>query len=311
MTTMSKFIDIHKAILKDAGDLYLETGSKLPNHHLNIFNPADGQGYTEIYDFERLCVGKGRYWLDHPIQLNGNRKMFSLGITLLLSGTHKLKNNQINQEYIFESPTLILRKGVLGSQTIYLQEKKQMSLITLDFDERLLTTLEPSKSDNPLIHFFLDNDSPEIKAIDIPHKDVLHHAQYLLNLPTAKTMLDLLHLEGATLELMSLLLQKNNKEDKISPPIKKAIQILETNFEEKITIRYLSKQVGMNECYLKRLFKETTGHTIGNYLLNIRMKYAQILLKEGASIESVTNKIGYSSSQYFKRIYEEYYGYQP
>lgn len=60
MTTMSKFIDIHKAILKDAGDLYLETGSKLPNHHLNIFNPADGQGYTEIYDFERLCVGKGR-----------------------------------------------------------------------------------------------------------------------------------------------------------------------------------------------------------------------------------------------------------
>ncbi|WON81673.1 helix-turn-helix transcriptional regulator [Acinetobacter sp. UGAL515B_02] len=65
----------------------------------------------------------------------------------------------------------------------------------------------------------------------------------------------------------------------------------------------------MNECDLKRLFKEYTGKTIGHYLLEIRMKHAQILLKEGVSVENVANQIGYSSAQYFKQIFERHFGY--
>lgn len=308
---MSKFIDSHKAVLKQVGNLYLDTYSNLPNHHLNLCNPSDGQGYTELYDFDRLCVGKGQYWLNHPLQMSANRQMYSLGLTILLSGTHHIKNHQTNQEYEFQSPTIILRKGMLGLQTIYLQEHTQMSLITLDFDESLLKRLEPSSTENDLIRFFLDGESPAIKTVHIPHKDILHHAQYMLNLPLAKNMVDLLHLEGAALELLSLLLQKNTEEEIIAPPIQKAISILESQFDQKITIRHLSKQVGINECDLKRLFKKNTGQTIGHFLLKTRMKYAQSLLKKGVSTEHVANQIGYSSAQYFKRIFEQHFGYMP
>ncbi|MFT4020494.1 MAG: AraC family transcriptional regulator [Acinetobacter sp.] len=308
---MSKFIDSHKAALQQAGNLYLDTCSNLPNHHLNLCNPSDGQGYSELYDFDRLCVGKGQYWLNHPLQMSANRQTYSLGLTILLSGTHRLKNHQTNQEYEFHSPMIILRKGVLGLQTIYLQEHTQMSLISLDFDESLLKRLEPSSTDNDLIRFFLDRSSPAIQTIHIPCKDILHQAQYILNLPLAKNMVDLLHLEGATLELLSLLLQKTAEEESVARPIQKAISILETQFDQKITIRHLSKQVGMNECDLKRLFKQNTGQTIGHFLLKTRMKYAQSLLKQGVSIELVANQIGYSSAQYFKRIFEQHFGYIP
>lgn len=308
---MSKFIDSHKAVLKQVGNLYLDTYSNLPNYHLNLCNPSNGQGYTELYDFDRLCVGKGQYWLNHSLKMSANRQMYSFGLTILLSGTHHIKNHQINQEYEFQSPTIILRKGILGLQTIYLQERTQMSLITLDFDEILLRKLESSATKSDLIRFFLDGESTTIKTLYTPHKNILHYAQYILNLPFAKNTVDLMHLEGAALELLSLLLQENIEQEIIAPPIQKAISILESQFDQKITIRHLSKQVGINECDLKRLFKKNTGQTIGNFLLMTRMKYAQSLLKKGMPTEHVANQIGYSSAQYFKRIFEEHFGYMP
>lgn len=308
MNRMSKFIDAHKEILKNTGDLYFETHSNLPNHYLNFFNPNDGKGFTELYDFDRLCVGKGKYWLKHPVQMQGNRQHYNIGFTILLSGTHHITNESTHQTYIFNSPKILLRRGILGSQTLYLKEHTPTSLISLDFDESLLDLIEPS---NEFVQFFLDDNTPQIKALDIPDKDIHHHAQYLFNLPTAKNMLDLLHVEGASLELLSLLLQKKKQDTAPIPVIQHAISILETQFDQKLTIRYLSKQVGINECYLKRLFKQTTGHTIGKYLLNTRMQYAQSLLKQGLVVEHVANQIGYSNAQYFKQIFAQHYGYQP
>lgn len=306
---MSIYIDSHKAVLKQVGDIFLDMYSPLPNHHLNHFNPSDGDGYSEIYDFGKLCVGKGKYWVDRPLKMSAECPTNVFGITILLSGTHHIKNHCTNHEYQIRSPMIILRKGHLGLQTIYLQENKEMSLISLDFNENFIEIMESNFQHHDLAKFFLSDHGPALKTINIPNKNVLHQAHYLLNLPFAQSSIDLLHLEGAALELMSLLLDNNTKSNQAPPSINKTIEILNTDFEQKITIRALAKQVGINECDLKRLFKEYTGKTIGHYLLEIRMKHAQILLKEGVSIENVANQIGYSSGQYFKQIFERHFGY--
>lgn len=62
MLTMSIYIDSHKAVLKQVGDIFLDMYSPLPNHHLNQFNPSDGDGYSEIYvsvssAWERANIG--------------------------------------------------------------------------------------------------------------------------------------------------------------------------------------------------------------------------------------------------------------
>lgn len=306
---MSIYIDSHKAVLKQVGDIFLDVYSPLPNHHLNHFNPSDGNGYSEIYDFGKLCVGKGKYWIDRPLKMSAESPSNTFGITILLSGTHHIQNHCINNEYHIRSPMIILRKGSLGLQTIYLQENKEMSLITLDFNDTFLNFLEINFQNHDLIKFFLNESSPPLKTMNIPNKNVLHQAHYLLSLQPAQSSIDLLHLEGAALELMSSLLNNNSKPNKFPASIIKAINILETDFEKKITIRNLAKQVGINECDLKKLFKKHTGKTIGHYLLDVRMKYAQVLLKEGRSAESIINQIGYNNAQYFKKNYERYFGY--
>ncbi|AOA57301.1 helix-turn-helix transcriptional regulator [Acinetobacter larvae] len=306
---MPIYIDLHQAMLKQVGDVFLDTQSQLPNHYLNRLNPAQGNGYRERYDFGKLCVGKGKYWLHHPLTIKTKVSTHIFGITILLSGTHYIKNHQSNIKYEIRSPMIILRKGNLGVQTIYLPANKNMSLISLDFNESLLPVIGSTFEQHELATFFLNTSMPAIKTIHIPNKDVLHQAHYLLNAPPAQSSINLLHLEGAALELLSLILHKNTQIDQIPALIQETINILENQFENKITIRHLSKMVGTNECDLKRLFKEHTGKTIGEFLLSIRMRHAQILLKEGISVENTANRIGYSSSQYFKQIFERYFGY--
>jgi len=306
---MSIFIDSHKAVLKQIGNIFLDSQSLLPNHQLSHFNPSEGDGFSELYDFGKICVGKGKYWLDHSIKMCAESSVHSFGITLLLSGTHHIKNHNNNIEYEIRSPMIILRKGNLGLQTIYLQKNKDMSLITIDFNKKLLKTLKSTLHENELTSFFLEPQITVMKTVNIPNKDILHQAHYLLNLAPAQSSIDLMHLEGAALELLSLILYKSEKTQSVPDHIQRAIFILENQFDTKITIRSLAKKVGINECDLKRLFKEHTKKTIGEYLLHIRMKHAQILLKEGLSIENVTSQIGYSSTQYFKQIFERHFGY--
>lgn len=306
---MSIYIDSHKAVLKQLDDLFVDMHSPLPNHNLNQFNSLDGDGYSEIYDFGKLCVGKGKYWVDRPLKMNFESASNAFGITMLLSGTHYIKNHCSNHEYKIHSPMIMLKKGRLGLQTIYLQEHKEIALISLDFNETLLEIVQINDQHHDIAGFFLSDSNHGLKTINIPNKNVLHQAHYLLNLMPAQSPIDLLHLEGAALELMSLLLDKKNALDDIPVSILQTIAILESDFEQKITIRSLAKRVGINECDLKRLFKEYTGKTIGQFLLEIRMKYAQVLLKGGSSIEHVANQIGYSSPQYFKQIFERYFGY--
>lgn len=302
-------MDAHKAVIKQVGDLFLDMYSPLPNHHLNQLNPSDGKGYSEIYDFGKLCVGKGKYWVDRALQMSADSPNNTFGITIILSGTHHIKNHYRNLEYQIHSPMIILRKGRLGLQTMYLQEHKEMALISLNFNDTFLNIMQMNFHQHELAKFFLDDPHSALKTINIPNKNVLHQAHYLLNLPAAQSSIDLLHLESAALELMSLLLDQQDKKDQVPAPIHKSISILESDFDQKITIRSLSKRVGINECDLKRLFKEYTGKTIGHYLLDIRMKHAQILLKDGVSVENVANKISYSSAQYFKQIFKQHFGY--
>lgn len=306
---MTKFIDQHLSKLKQLGEIYVDAHSPLPNHSLNRYRAQDGQGYSELYEFDRFCVGKGEYQLQHALQLTADLDAHDLGITLLLSGTHIIKNHYLNQSYHLNSPMILLRKGRLGAQTIYLQAQVKMALITCDFDYHLLEKLKYSGARNDFYQFFNQPQSSLIATHKLLNKDILHQAQYLLKLQPAKTQIDLIHLEGAALELLSTLFRSQNHSG--CALIDHAIEIIEHRFQDKITIAALARQVGINECDLKRAFKATTGQTIADYILNIRMQHAQRLLKDGLSTAQVAEKIGYSSPQYFRQVFVRHFGYSP
>ena len=91
-----------------------------------------------------------------------------------------------------------------------------------------------------------------------------------------------------------------------------AREILLEQIGEPITIRQLSRRVAMNECYLKKGFKELFGTTIFEFYQNQRMEHAKYLLYEkGLTVTEVSSMLGYSSISHFSTAFKKQTGLKP
>jgi AraC-like DNA-binding protein len=92
----------------------------------------------------------------------------------------------------------------------------------------------------------------------------------------------------------------------------KAREILIQQIGEPITIKELSRKVAMNECYLKKGFKEMFGTTIFDFYQSQRMEHAKYLLYEkGLSVTDVALMLGYSSISHFSTAFKKHTGLKP
>ncbi len=91
-----------------------------------------------------------------------------------------------------------------------------------------------------------------------------------------------------------------------------AREILLQHIGEPITIKALSRKVAINECYLKKGFKEIFGTTIFDFYQVQRMEHAKYLLHEkGLSVTKVSASLGYSSISHFSTAFKKQTGLKP
>jgi AraC-like DNA-binding protein len=101
-----------------------------------------------------------------------------------------------------------------------------------------------------------------------------------------------------------------NDEDR--EKIIKARDVLLQHIGEPITIKELSRKVAVNECYLKKGFKELFGTTIFEFYQSQRMEHAKYLLYEkGLSVTDVSFMLGYSSISHFSTAFKKHTGLKP
>ena len=94
--------------------------------------------------------------------------------------------------------------------------------------------------------------------------------------------------------------------------IVKSREILIQHIGEPITIKELSRKVAINECYLKKGFKEMFGTTIFDFYQSQRMEHAKYLLYEkGLSVTEVSALLGYSSISHFSTAFKKHTGLKP
>lgn len=94
--------------------------------------------------------------------------------------------------------------------------------------------------------------------------------------------------------------------------ILEARDILIRHIGEPITIKQLSRKVAMNECYLKKGFKEMFGMTIFEFYQNERMSHARHLLyDQGLTVTEVSIQLGYSSISHFSTAFKKHTGLKP
>ncbi len=94
--------------------------------------------------------------------------------------------------------------------------------------------------------------------------------------------------------------------------IDNARDILLKHIGEPITIKELSRKVAINECYLKKGFKEMFGTTVFDFYQSQRMEHARYLLYEkGLSVTEVSLLLGYSSISHFSTAFKKHTGLKP
>lgn len=101
-----------------------------------------------------------------------------------------------------------------------------------------------------------------------------------------------------------------NEDDRAK--IAKAREILLEHISDPLTIKALSRKAAINECYLKKGFKEMYGTTIFDFFQSQRMEHAKYLLYEKSlSVTDVSSLLGYSSISHFSTAFKKHTGLKP
>lgn len=94
--------------------------------------------------------------------------------------------------------------------------------------------------------------------------------------------------------------------------IKEALNFIEQNFQNNISIEELASFCGLNRTYFGRIFKDTVGKSPQQFLLHYRMTKAAELLKITAlSVSDIGNAVGYPNQLHFSRAFKNIYGISP
>lgn len=106
--------------------------------------------------------------------------------------------------------------------------------------------------------------------------------------------------------------RKTKQNPKLSTPIAQCRDYIEIHLEEKIRAKDLADLVGYTEYYLTHKFNEETGLSVSEYVKNAKVRRAMLLLKNTElSIQEISEKLCFSSRNYFSRVFSEITGVSP
>ncbi len=94
--------------------------------------------------------------------------------------------------------------------------------------------------------------------------------------------------------------------------VAQAVRYMEVHYAEDITLASLSAHLGLSESHLSHLFKDETGQSPGNYLLQIRLREAMEMLKDCRNrVSEVAERTGFRDIAYFSSTFKKNVGMSP
>lgn len=94
--------------------------------------------------------------------------------------------------------------------------------------------------------------------------------------------------------------------------IKEAMNYIEQNFQNPITIEDIAAVCGINRSYFGKIFRNSVGQSPQEFLMNYRMVKATELLKlTSLSIADIGSAVGYENQLHFSRAFKNIYGVSP
>lgn len=94
--------------------------------------------------------------------------------------------------------------------------------------------------------------------------------------------------------------------------IEKAVNYINNNFNEPITLGEVSNYVHLNSSYLCTLFKAEMNESFKSYLNRLRIEHSKsMLLTTNNSILDVALSVGFDNQSYFSTVFKKYTNMSP
>ena len=111
-------------------------------------------------------------------------------------------------------------------------------------------------------------------------------------------------------KLFSQVMEYSDKQSK--RPIRMAVQYIEKNYKNKISLNTVADEVELSPVYLSHIFKKETGENFIDYLNGYRIKAAKELLKEtNMSVKEISWEVGFQDATYFSKLFKKIVGIKP
>ena len=132
-----------------------------------------------------------------------------------------------------------------------------------------------------------------------------------------------IYLESKCLELITLKLEQLTQRDKQTAKLHSlnsdnidrihlAKDIIISNFDNPPSLIDLAREIGLNDCTLKRGFREVFGTTVFGYLHDYRLEQAcQLLQEHRLDVSVIAERVGFSNYRSLSRAFRKKYGVTP
>ena len=117
-------------------------------------------------------------------------------------------------------------------------------------------------------------------------------------------------------ELFLRLLVEKRASLKTDPAVEEVCSLLAQSYHDpELSLSAVLSATGYQKDYIRRRFVATCGFTPGEYLTNLRIEHAKMLLERrqemGLSIAEIANRCGYYDSHYFSKVFKKNVGMTP
>ncbi|MBS4189720.1 AraC family transcriptional regulator [Bacillus sp. FJAT-49705] len=104
----------------------------------------------------------------------------------------------------------------------------------------------------------------------------------------------------------------SNHNESMLKSVQMALGYINRHFTEEITLESVAMEVHLSPNYFSNIFKKTTGSSFIEYLTQLRMEKAKLMLMDlNCTVYQIAETVGYSTSRYFSRVFKSYSGMTP